>query len=318
MAELRQEHLGGGLPPGPSVRAEMEAAYQRVVAERETTRRGRQSPPGDAVTAPFSWRKSTNEALEQYTMASGMNPALRRRLASFALGGLIALTAAPTAMAQWPPPWRVLPAGVITGLLNAQGYVLIAPLQRLPGVYLADVRAEPGGYQRLVIDDRSGEILEYFMSPRRGSRPEITSRHDQFRGPGSGSVSQRPKPQPATAATARKTPSATAGPAAAPAVAAPPQPPAPREAAKPDESTPTAPKPEPRTAPSPGETGDASTVVAPAAKPEPVKLGPPKLEGQTQRLDSAPDSLTEPPAPASSGEASRKSKISIVPAPLFQ
>jgi hypothetical protein len=251
-------------------------------------------------------------------MASGMNPALRRRLASFALGGLIALTAAPTAMAQWPPPWRVLPAGVITGLLNAQGYVLIAPLQRLPGVYLADVRAEPGGYQRLVIDDRSGEILEYFMSPRRGSRPEITSQHDQFRGPGSGSVSQRPKPQPATAATARKTPSATAGPAAAPAVAAPPQPPAPREAAKPDESTPTAPKPEPRTAPSPGETGDASTVVAPAAKPEPVKLGPPKLEGQTQRLDSAPDSLTEPPAPASSGEASRKSKISIVPAPLFQ
>ena len=32
MAELRQEHLGDGLPPGPSVRAELEAAYQRVVA----------------------------------------------------------------------------------------------------------------------------------------------------------------------------------------------------------------------------------------------------------------------------------------------
>jgi len=32
MAELRQEHLGEGLPPGPSVRAELEEAYQRVVA----------------------------------------------------------------------------------------------------------------------------------------------------------------------------------------------------------------------------------------------------------------------------------------------
>jgi DNA-binding HxlR family transcriptional regulator len=32
MAELRQEHLGDGLPPGPSVRTEMEAAYQRVMA----------------------------------------------------------------------------------------------------------------------------------------------------------------------------------------------------------------------------------------------------------------------------------------------
>jgi hypothetical protein len=34
MAELRQEHLGDGLPPGPSVRTEMEAAYQRVVAAK--------------------------------------------------------------------------------------------------------------------------------------------------------------------------------------------------------------------------------------------------------------------------------------------
>jgi DNA-binding HxlR family transcriptional regulator len=32
MAELRQEHLGDGLPSGPCVRAELEAAYQRVVA----------------------------------------------------------------------------------------------------------------------------------------------------------------------------------------------------------------------------------------------------------------------------------------------
>jgi DNA-binding HxlR family transcriptional regulator len=34
MAELRQEHLGDGVPPGPCVRAELEAAYQRGVAGR--------------------------------------------------------------------------------------------------------------------------------------------------------------------------------------------------------------------------------------------------------------------------------------------
>jgi DNA-binding HxlR family transcriptional regulator len=34
MAELRQEHLGGGLPPGPSVRGELQAAYLRVVADQ--------------------------------------------------------------------------------------------------------------------------------------------------------------------------------------------------------------------------------------------------------------------------------------------
>jgi DNA-binding HxlR family transcriptional regulator len=32
MAQLRQEHLGDGLPPGPSVRTELEVAYQRAVA----------------------------------------------------------------------------------------------------------------------------------------------------------------------------------------------------------------------------------------------------------------------------------------------
>jgi DNA-binding HxlR family transcriptional regulator len=35
MAELRREHLGDGLLPGPTVRAEMEAAYQRAVAGKE-------------------------------------------------------------------------------------------------------------------------------------------------------------------------------------------------------------------------------------------------------------------------------------------
>jgi DNA-binding HxlR family transcriptional regulator len=34
MAELRQEHLGAGLPPGRGVRAELEAAYQSVAVRQ--------------------------------------------------------------------------------------------------------------------------------------------------------------------------------------------------------------------------------------------------------------------------------------------
>ena len=34
MTELRQEHLGDGVPPGSSVRAELQAAYQGVVAAK--------------------------------------------------------------------------------------------------------------------------------------------------------------------------------------------------------------------------------------------------------------------------------------------
>jgi DNA-binding HxlR family transcriptional regulator len=37
MAELRREHLGDGLPLGPSVRGELEAAYQGVVAGEGST-----------------------------------------------------------------------------------------------------------------------------------------------------------------------------------------------------------------------------------------------------------------------------------------
>jgi hypothetical protein len=34
--------------------------------------------------------------------------------------------------------------------------VLTGPLMRRPGIYLADVIAGPAGYQRLVIDARTG------------------------------------------------------------------------------------------------------------------------------------------------------------------
>ena len=218
-------------------------------------------------------------------MTSGMNVALRRWLASSVLGGLIALAAVPAAMAQWLPPWRVVvPASAIAGRLEAQGYMLIAPLHRRPGVYLADVCAGPAGCQRLVIDNRSGEILEHFMSPPRGSGPEFASRYDQFGGPGavqppfgprfsdaptSGPAARSasggpthlhipsvispygtqsaPKPKPQPAATARKTPSVKTGPAAVPPAVTPRlPPPAPSEAAKPDQPASPMPKPEPK------------------------------------------------------------------------
>ena len=181
-------------------------------------------------------------------MTTKINAAVRRRLAGSALGGLIAFAGVPAAMAQWLPPWpSVASYGDIAQRLEAQGYVLIAPLQRRPGVYLADVRAGPAGYQRLVIDDRNGEILERFMAP-------------------------------------------------------------------------PAPKPEPKIESPPGESENASTAGAPAApeaKPEAVKIEP-QPEAQTQPADSALDPTAKRAAPASSVEASEKSKVSIVPPALFE
>ena len=95
-------------------------------------------------------------------MTIKLNGALRRCLAGSALGALIAFAFVPAATAQWLPPWRARASGEIERSLEAQGYVLTAPLMRRPGVYLADVSAGPAGYQRLIIDARSGQILERF------------------------------------------------------------------------------------------------------------------------------------------------------------
>jgi hypothetical protein len=294
------------------------------------------------------------------------NAALRRGLAIAALGGLIVLAAVPAAMAQWLPPWwAAAPAGAIAERLQAQGYVLVAPLQRRPGVYLADVRVGPGGFQRLVIDDRSGEILERFIYPPRNLGPDYAVRYNEFAPPPPAGVVQSPpspgfsiapnggpaersayggpanaripsaispygsqlapdstKPKPKSAVTDRKTPSAKTSPAAAPPTVTPPlPPPAPREAAKPDESAPPAPKPEPKTESPPGETENASTTSAPAtpeSKPEPAKIEP-QAEAQTQPTATTPvQSPASTVAPASAPEAGDKSKVSIVPAALFE
>jgi hypothetical protein len=297
-------------------------------------------------------------------MTIRMNAALRRRLAGLALGVLVAFAAPPAAMAQWLPPWRtVVSAGDIAGRLEAQGYVLIAPLQRRPGVYLADVRAGPGGFQRLVIDDRSGEILERFISPPRSFGAEYAVRYDEAEppAPGVGQLSSGPgirsapngrpaaasdvptnvripsavspfgsqlaplstKPKPKSAIARKIAPATTAPPVLAPPVLAPPlPPPAPREAVKPDGSAPAAPKPEPKSDSPPGEIENASTTSKPAPedKPEAPKIEP-QAEAQTQ--PTATVQSPEPPsdsfaAPASSPEAGDKSKVSIVPAALFE
>src|ERR1700722_17099643 len=98
-------------------------------------------------------------------MATRMNGSLRFCLAGAAIGGLVAFSPVPTARAQWLPPWGGASPVEIERSLEAQGYGLMAPLVRRPGVYLADVSAGPAGYQRLVVDARSGQILERFMAP---------------------------------------------------------------------------------------------------------------------------------------------------------
>ena len=281
------------------------------------------------------------------------------RLAGLALGGLFALAAVPAATAQWLPPWgpAASPAG-IAHRLEVQGYVLIAPLQRRPGIYLADVRAGPTGFQRLVIDDRSGAILERFLGPPRSFGPQFAARYDEFAeppppgpgfsvapngGPAAKSAAAEPtnvhipsaispfgsqlapgltKPKPKPAASDHKTPSAKTSPTGAPQLVTPPlPPPAPREAAKPDESAP--PKPEPKIESPPGERENASTTSSPApleSKPETAN-DEPQRQAQTQ-----PTAATQPPgaapepavAPASSAQGTDKSKVSIVPAAVFE
>lgn len=99
-------------------------------------------------------------------MTIRINGALARCLAGSALGGLMVCAFVPAASAQWlMPPWRAAFPGEIARSLEAQGYLLTAPLMRRPGIYLADVSAGRGGYQRLIIDARSGQILERFLAP---------------------------------------------------------------------------------------------------------------------------------------------------------
>ena len=236
---------------------------------------------------------------------------ISRCLAGSALGALITVAFVPPAAAQWAPPWGAAFPGEIERSLEAQGYVLTAPLIRRPGVYLADVSAGPAGHQRLIIDARSGQVLERFpapgrmwgpardvgfgdpqdsigpalgrdlSSPRTGPGPAANIHIPAAVSPhGLGETRVGTKAKPKAASTERK---ATFNP--------PSPPPAPRETAKADRSD---------SAPQPTETHDS---------------GPPRI--------GSPNAGNEPPASAptiegSTLEASEKPKVTIVPPALFQ
>jgi hypothetical protein len=258
-------------------------------------------------------------------MTIKLNGALGRCLAGSALS-LIAVAFVSTATAQWLPAWGAPFPGEIERGLEAQGYVLIAPLMRRPGVYLADVSAGAAGHQRLIIDARSGQVLERFTTSGRNWGSTLATREGEFgEQPEDGGVGSPLGPgfagPPAAAGTAR---SAYGGPAnvhipaavspygvgepwagtkAKPKAASterkatinpPLPPPAPRATAKVDELGSTAPPPpeahdteEPRVHSPAVETGNGSSASAPAIQ------GP-------------------------STEASDKPKVSIVPLALFQ
>jgi hypothetical protein len=254
-------------------------------------------------------------------MTIKLNGALGRCSAGSALGVLIAVAFVPTATAQWMPPWGAPFPGEIERGLEAQGYVLTAPLMRRPGVYLADVSAGPAGHQRLIIDARSGQILEHFTTPGRNWGPALAARDGEFGEPQLGGVGPPLGPGFAGPTAAR---SAYGGPANVHIPAAvspygvgetragtkaklksasterkatinpPLPPPAPRETAKVDGSG--------STAPQPTEAHDS----------EEPRIHSPAIENGNGPPASAP--TTQGP----STEASDKPKVSIVPPALFQ
>jgi hypothetical protein len=263
-------------------------------------------------------------------MATGMNRLLRFCLAGAAIA-VVAFAPVTAARAQWLPPWGGASPGEIVRSLEAQGYGLIAPLVRRSGVYLADVSAGLAGYQRLVVDARSGQILERFAAPGRMWGPALAARNEEFGEPQPGSVgpprgpgfSGSPAPAapsgksayggaanlyipaavspyghaeaPAAAkARAKVTSTERKAPAAKPASNPPLPPPAPREAAR--------------------WEGSGSPASEPAKAPE---SNPPKTDPHPIEVDNAPPAAA-PTTRASPAEGSDKAKVSIVPPAAFE
>ena len=255
---------------------------------------------------------------------------LRRCLAGSTLVALFAF--APAASAQWlPPPWRAAFPGDIERSLEARGYVLTAPLLRRPGIYIADVSAGPAGYQRLIVDARSGQILESFPASGRMWGSALAARGDGFgepQPPGVGGPplngefsgtpgSVRVTQQSSGAAAGIHIPAAISpyGPGAAPDVTRsktkvasiehkipgtkgllinpPLPPPAPRQAAKADEPDPSTSKP---------AASDDS--------------GQPHVTSHPAEADNGSPAASAPQG--SSTETSDKPKVSIVPAAPFE
>jgi hypothetical protein len=250
-----------------------------------------------------------------------MNRSLRFCLASAAIGGIATFALVPVARAQWLAPWGASP-GEIERSLEAQGYGLIAPLLRRPGVYLADVSAGPAGYQRLVIDARNGQILERFVAPGRIWAPALAGRQEEFGEPQLGGVGPPVSPAMPYDKSTYGSPENLRVPAAGPYVHgnAPAGAkviakgsPAERKAMSAKlASSPPLPPPAPR------EVARQDGSDLPAS--EPAKAP----ESSPQKIDSRPVEVENAPPPAapstqtSPAEGSDKSKVSIVPPSAFE
>jgi hypothetical protein len=231
-----------------------------------------------------------------------MNGTVCRCLAGSALCGLIVLTAVP-ATAQWLlPPWGATRADIRQSL-EAQGYVLIAPLQRRPYVFLADVSAGPAGYQRLVIDARSGEILQRFVPPPRRWGSQLAERGGLLAGPppygfvepgGSGGFLTMPNGGPAAR-------SAYGGPADVriPATISPVGPP---------DSLPAT-KPKPKSSKPQGAGANSGAATPAATVPLPPPKPPENQDSDKQKTNSPPTEVESAPptAPEGAEDASKAS-----------
>ena len=253
------------------------------------------------------------------------NRALSRCFEGPTLGALIAIAFVSTATAQWMPPWGPVFPGEIERNLEAQGYVLTAPLMRRPGVYLADVSAGPAGHQRLIIDARSGQILEHFTAPGRNWGPAPAARDEEFGEPQLGGVGSPLSPgfagPPAAAATAR---SAYGGPANVhiPAAVSPYGVGETRTGTKARlKSASTERKATlnpPLPPPAPRETARVDGSGSPASQPaENHDSEQPRVDSHSTGIGNGlPASMTTTQGPST--EASDKPKVSIVPPALFQ
>ncbi len=263
-------------------------------------------------------------------MTIRLNGALSRCLAGSALGGLIALTFVPPASAQWlPPPWRAAFPGEIARNLEARGYVLTAPLQRRLGIYIADVTAGPAGYQRLIVDARSGQILESFPASGRIWGPALASRGEEFgesARPGiggpplNGEFSSRssgvPESRPSSAGSAGlHIPAAISpyGPGGAPAGTKPKMKAASIEHKIPGTKTSFTSPPLPP--PAPREAAKAEEAAPPTSKAtENHESDKPRVESHPAEVENVPPVAPQGP----SSEASDKAKVSIVPPAPFE
>jgi hypothetical protein len=267
--------------------------------------------------------------LERQSMTIGMNGALRLSLAVSALGGLMAF--APAATAQWlPPPWRAASPGEIERSLEARGYELVAPLARRPGVYLADVTADPAGYQRLVIDARSGQILERFLAPGRMWGPVLAARDEGFSGPppgiGGGPPGEEFPRSPGGAPAAKSAYGGPAnvhippaispyGPEEAPAGKKPRSKPVSTERRAPTAKAPTINPPLPPPAPREAARPDGSG--SPASKPVERHDSDQRSDSRPTEVDNVPPAAAPAP-PSTPTKASDRPKVSIVPPALFE